>query len=323
MQIRKFLLIVLLVGVAAGATALGYKQWLQQSSSRNIYHSNGRLEARQSHVASRLPGTLATVHVKEGDHVAQGQLLATLDNRPLQADIVKADAAVQQARDQLQLAEAQLAQHESECDYARNQLARMQSLSRKQYVSLEQLDNTHMRAESCDAVIHASKAQIAAAQSALKVAEAGSARLHVDLEDMAIPAPFSGFILYQLVEPGEVIPGGGRVFTLVSDSDVYLTVFLPAEVSGNLAVGARVNLTMDAKPGVNVPAVVSFIAPEAQFTPKTVETASERSKLMFRAKLNVDPIFLQQNGWLKSGMPGEVQIALDASNPAPVHSVVH
>ncbi|HQQ75485.1 MAG TPA: glycoside hydrolase family 43, partial [Pseudomonadales bacterium] len=68
--------------------------------------------------------------------------------------------------------------------------------------------------------------------------------------------------------------------------------------------GDAAQVLMDARLDVEVPATVSFIAPEAQFTPKTVETASERSKLMFRAKLSIDPAFLQQNSWLKSGMPG-------------------
>lgn len=311
MQTRKILSTLLWVSVAAGAAVLAYFQW-QKNGAQATYISNGRLEARQSHIASRLPGMLAEVSVQEGEHVQQGQLLARLDSRPLQAEIVRADAAVQQARDQSTLARAQLAQHESECDYARNQLGRIQSLSRKQYVSLEQLDSTHMRAESCDAVINASKAQIAAAESALKVAEAGSARLHVDLDDTSIAAPFSGYVLYRLAEAGEIIPPGGRIFTLVSDTDVYLTVFLPAEISGKLALGNKVELAMDARPDIAVPAVVSLIAPEAQFTPKTVETASERSKLMFRTKLNVDPTFLQQNPWLKSGMPGEVNLILGA-----------
>jgi HlyD family secretion protein len=247
---------------------------------------------------------LAEVKVKEGDHVEQGQVIAALDSRPLQAELARADVAIQQARDQQQLAQAQLAQHESECNYARSQLARIQSLSSKNYVSVDQLDITRMRAESCASVINASNSAVDAAASALKLAEASRYRLQVDMDDTTVKAPFSGYILYKLAEPGEVIQPGGRLFTLVSDTDIYLTVFLPAEIAGQLAIGDTTQLQMDAKSDVKVPALVSFIAPEAQFTPKTVETASERSKLMFRAKLNIDPAFLQQNPWLKSGMPG-------------------
>ncbi len=318
MTIKKIAGVSLALVLAVGAAALGYQQWQQQEAGNNgFYRSNGRIEARQSHVASRLPGTLSKVLVREGDHVSVGQSLAVLDNRPLQADITKAEAGIQQARDQLQLSQAQLAQHESECEYARNSLARIQSLSRKQYVSVDQLDSTTMRAESCASVINAAKAAVAASESALKVAEAARARLQVDLEDSTISAPFSGYILYRLVEPGEVITPNGRLFTLVSDSDVYITVFLPAEVAGKLANGDESRLFLDAKPDMAIPARVSFIAAEAQFTPKTVETASERSKLMFRAKLDVDPVFLQQNSWVKSGMPGLAVLRTAAERPWP------
>ena len=313
MQIKKIVLLLVLLAVV-GAAVTGFR-WQQQANDQETYRSNGRLEARQSQVASRLPGTLVAMPVHEGDRVTQGQLLATLDSQPLQADIVKAEAAVQQGRDQLQLVQAQLVQQESECTYAHNQLQRMQSLSRKQNVSVEQLDNARMHSDSCKAGIIASQAQIAATASALKMAEAGSARLRVDLEDMSISAPFSGFVLYRLAEPGEVIGPGGRLLTLVSDTDIYLTVFLPSEWAGQLVIGDKTTLIMDAHPELPVPASVSFIAPEAQFTPKTVETTSERSKLMFRVKLNIEPDFLQENAWLKIGMPGEVRLKPVGAKP--------
>lgn len=302
---KKFMGMAALFALLSGVGVFAYQQWQQEHEDGNgVYRSNGRLEARQSHVATRIAGLLSTVAVREGDHVALGQTLALLDSRPLQAELARTVAAIQQTRDQQVLAQAQLAQHESECVYARNQYARIKSLISKQNASVDQLDNTRMRVESCESVINAAKAAVASAESALKVAEATRDRIQVDLDDATIVAPFSGFILYKLAEPGEVIVPGGRLFTLVSDSDVYLTIFLPADVAGKLATGDAAELLMDARTDVKVPATVSFIAPEAQFTPKTVETASERSKLMFRAKLSIDPAFLQQNSWLKSGMPG-------------------
>lgn len=312
MAIKKLSGTAALLVLLAGAGIFAYQQWQQeQQNGKGIYRSNGRLEARQSHVASRVAGLLATVAVREGDHVARGQVLAALDSRPLQAELARTVAAIQQTRDQQVLAQAQLAQHESECAYTRSQLSRIKPLMGKKYVSVDQLDNTQMRVDSCESVINAAKAAVSAAESALKVAEATRDRIQVDLDDATIVAPFSGFILYRLAEPGEMIAPGGRLFTLVSDDDIYLTVFLPADVAGKLATGDKAQLQMDARTDVNVPAQVSFIAPEAQFTPKTVETASERSKLMFRTKLNVDPAFLQQNNWLKSGMPGMALLHTD------------
>lgn len=293
----------MVLALLAGAGMMAYQQQFQQDSN-GIYRSNGRLEARESHVASRIGGIVSAVLVNEGDLVARGQPLATLDSRPLQAELARTVAVIQQASDQHLQAQAQQAQHESECVYARNQFARIQSLLSKQSASIDQLENTRMQVESCESVINAAKAAVAAAESAIKMAEATRDRFQVDLDETTILAPFSGYILYKLTEPGEMITPGGRLFTLVSDSDVYLTVFLPADVAGKLALGDEARLLLDAKSDVMVPAQVSFIAPEAQFTPKTVETASERSKLMFRAKLSIAPEFLHQNRWLKSGMPG-------------------
>ena len=305
-----------LILVVVGIAGFAYSQW-QQHEGEGGYSSNGRLEARQSHVATRVAGLLAEVAVKEGDHVTKGQVLATLDSRPLQAELARTVAAIQQTRDQQVLAQAQLAQRESECVYARSQYARIKSLISKHNASVDQLDSTRMQAESCESAINAAKAAVAASESALKVAEATRDRTQVDLDDATIAAPFSGFILYKLAEPGEMISPGGRLFTLVSDEDIYLTIFLPADIAGKLSVGDSAELLMDARTDIKVPARISFIAPEAQFTPKAVETASERNKLMFRAKLNIDPAFLQQNSWLKSGMPGMALLRTEPGKALP------
>ena len=118
----------------AGGSFLLWQHW-QQQGERGFFHTNGRLEAAQSRVATRIPGLLAAVKVKEGDRVAAGQVLAELDSQPLQAEIVRADAAIAQANDQVHLAEAQRVQAQTECDYARSQLARIQALSKQQFVS--------------------------------------------------------------------------------------------------------------------------------------------------------------------------------------------
>lgn len=308
------------VGIAVlaviGGGFLLWQQWRQQDAA-SFFHTNGRLEATQSRVATRIPGLLAAVKVKEGDHVAAGQVLAELDSKPLQAEIARADAAIEQANDQARLAEAQLVQAQTECNYARSQLSRVQSLSKQSFVSKDQLDSARTRAASCGSVVNAASAAVAAAQSAGKVAQAGRDRLAVDLADSSILAPFSGYILYRLAEPGEMIAAGSPLFTLLSDSEVYLTVFLPAEIAGKLALGDEARLQMDAHPDQWVPASVTFVAAEAEFTPKSVETASERSNLVFRARIGIDPAVLAQQTWLKSGMPGLGWLRMDANTAWP------
>lgn len=306
----------IVVLVLVGGGVLLWQQW-QQQRAQGFFHTNGRLEATQSRVATRIPGLLAKMTVKEGDHVAAGQVLAELDSKPLQAEIVRADAAIAQANDQVHLADAQLVQAQAECNYARSQLGRVQSLSKQQFVSADQLDAARTRATSCGSVVNAASAAVEAARSAGKVAQAGRDRLMVDLVDSSIRAPFSGYILYRLAEAGEMIAAGSPLFTLVSDSEVYLTVFLPAEVAGKLALGDEARLQMDAKPDAWVPAKVTFVAAEAEFTPKSVETASERSNLVFRTRIGIDPAVLAQNAWLKSGMPGLGWLRVDGDATWP------
>lgn len=313
-RITKVVLVLAVLGVAAWAA----QHWLLRGSqTEGFFITNGRLEATQSRVATRIPGVLAAVAVREGDRVAAGQLLAELDSKPLQAEITRADAAIAQAADQVRLAEAQLAQSQTECDYARAQLARVQTLGKKQFISADQLDSARTRAASCGSVVNAARAAVEAARSAGKVAQAARDRLMVDLEDSHIRAPFSGYVLYRLAEPGEMVAAGTPLLTIVSDTDVYLTVFLPADVAGKVARGDEARLQMDAKSDEWVPAKVTFVAAEAEFTPKSVETASERSKLVFRTRIGVDPAALAQRSWLKSGMPGLGWLRVNADSPWP------
>jgi hypothetical protein len=115
------------------------------------------------------------------------------------------------------------------------------------------------------------------------------AGIQVPIEDMALRAPVRGRIEYRMVEPGSVIPSGGRVATLLNTSAVRLTVFLPTDVAGKLKLVDEARIVLDAAPQFVIPATASFVAAETQFTPKYVETASEREKLVFRVKMKVPP----------------------------------
>jgi len=112
-------------------------------------------------------------------------------------------------------------------------------------------------------------------------------------------------VQHRLAQPGEVLGAGGKVLEVIDLADVYMTVFLPETEAGALAVGGEARLVLDASPGSVVPAKVSYVAAEAQFTPKTVETANERRKLVFEVKLRLDPELLEKYGPLvKVGLPG-------------------
>jgi len=107
------------------------------------------------------------------------------------------------------------------------------------------------------------------------------------IDDATLKSPITGRVLYRLVEPGEVLAPGGKALTLVNLEDVYMEIFLPSEAAARVKIGAEGRITVDYEPKRAVAGVVSFVSPEAQFTPKQVETRSEREKLMFRVKIQV------------------------------------
>jgi len=125
-------------------------------------------------------------------------------------------------------------------------------------------------------------------------------------------------VQYKVAQLGEVVGAGGRVLSLVDLSDVYMTFFLPTAAAGKVALGSEVRLVLDAAPQYVIPAKASFIADVAQFTPKTVETTSEREKLMFRIRAQIPVELLKKHiTQVKTGLPGVAWVRLDATKPWP------
>ena len=152
----------------------------------------------------------------------------------------------------------------------------------------------------------------------MRSAQESLAQLDTIREKSTLKAPRRGRIQYRLAEPGEILSAGGRVLTLMDVSDIYMTIFLPAAYAGQLGIGDEGRLVLDPAPDLVIPATVSFVAAEAQFTPKTVETSDERSKLVFRVKLRVDPALLSQyEGRVKSGIRGMGYIRLNGAEDWP------
>ncbi len=162
--------------------------------------------------------------------------------------------------------------------------------------------------------------QVGGRESAINAARATVERIQADIQDSALKSPRDGRVQYRVPQPGEVVGAGGRVLTLVDLSDVYMTFFLPTAAVGRVALGTEVRLVLDAAPGYVIPARVSFIADVAQFTPKTVETASEREKLMFRVRAQIPVELLQKYiTQVKTGLPGLAYVRLDPKEPWPAH----
>jgi HlyD family secretion protein len=162
------------------------------------------------------------------------------------------------------------------------------------------------------------------ARSNVEAARVTIRRIDADIADSALKAPREGRIQYRVAQPGEVVAGGGKVLNLVDLSDVYMTFFLPETATGRVGIGSEIRIVLDAAPRWVVPARASFVADVAQFTPKTVETASERQKLMFRVKARIAPELLRRHiRQVKTGLPGMAYVKIDDAAAWPAKLTVN
>ena len=307
---------------------------------------NGRIEAIEVNVASRQSGRLKEVLVQEGDDVSAGQTLARMDTAALEAELQQAEAQIRQAEHSKDVAVAGVAQRQNETSASRalleqrtSQLAladkeieRTQQLIAKGFVSQQRLDVDKNNRQSAAAAVSAAKSQlmqtqsavdaaragVMQAQSAAEAAEAGAEKIREDIRDAALTSPIDGRVLYRLAEPGAVLGTGGNVLTLLDITNVYMTIFLPTSEAGKVSIGSDARIVLDARPDISIPAKVTFISPQAQFTPKSVETRTEREKLMFRIKVRIPQDLLKSYAQrVKTGLPGVAYIQLDPNAPWP------
>ena len=313
------LLAVLLCILALGGAG-GWYWWQQQLNALPPYiaNANGRLEAEQVEIATKFQGRIAAVLAKEGDFVDAGAVVARMDTVELEAQKRSAEAQVQRAEHEKIMAEALIAQRASERVFAAQELQRTTDLSSKGWAPLEQLDQRRSQMKVAEAAYDTAVAARDAATAMVEQGQAEVARLASQINDSTLVAPTRGRIQYKLAQPGEVLAAGGRVLTLLDLSDIYLTIFVPAAVAGRLTNGDDARVTLDPDPGYVFPARVSFVATEAQFTPKTVETAEEREKLMFRVKLSAAPELLTRYvNQIHTGVRGIGYVRTEPNAPWP------
>ena len=341
---RAVWLVATMVLAAGGLTA--WHRFQPAGLAKGFAAGNGRIEAVEIDIAAKDGGRIREILVNEGDFVTGGQVLARMDSQQLEARLREARAQLEQARVAVETGRSRVAQRQSErqaaaavvtqrraeLEAARKRLQRYEVLSRRGATSVQDLDDHRAAFLGTQAAISAAEAQAAAAEAAITTArselleassrvEAGAAtieRLQADIDDTVLRAPTDGRIQYRVAQPGEVVAGGGRVLNLVDLSDVHMTFFLPTADAGKLAIGGEARLVFDAAPEFVIPAQVSFVADVAQFTPKTVETASERQKLMFRVKARIDPDLLRKHmRHVKTGLPGMAYVRVDAQAEWP------
>jgi HlyD family secretion protein len=303
-------MVAVLVGLGGG----GYYWWqhLRSQLPPGIAYGNGRLEADAINIDTKYAGRIAELFADEGDLVKGGQTVARMDTQDLAASLKKAQAQVKQASRAVEEAEANVKQQQSQVLLAQQQYDRAAYLVLKGFQTKEVMDQRQQQLDGAKAGLSAANLRVIAFQHALDAATHDVELYSVQIADNTLVAPREGRIQYRVANVGEVLPAGGRVFEMLDTAYVYMDIYLPTEQAGKVRFGADARIELDAYPHVAIPAKVSFISSQAQFTPKIVETQNERDKLMFRIRVRIDPDRLRDRADIvRSGLPGVAYVLTD------------
>jgi HlyD family secretion protein len=311
---RRWPKIALALALVAAVAGGGYYWWRQSQSvlPAGIVTGNGRIEADEIDIDTKFAGRIAEMLADEGDMVKASQVLARMDTRDLEASLKKTESQIQQAQQAREEARANVVQLTTQLTLAQQEFDRTTNLATRGYATLELLDQRRQSLNGATAALTAAKFRVDEADRAIDMATHDSELYKVNIADNTLVAPRDGRIQYRIANIGEVLPAGGRVFTMLDIAYVYMDVYLPTDEAGRIKIGSDARITLDALPNVSIPAKVAFVATQAQFTPKTVETKDERDKLMFRVRVKIDPERLKARGeYVRSGLPGVAYVKFD------------
>ena len=300
-KLKKFIFPLLMI--VAIASFLAYQK-ISADKDRlpeNIIAGNVRLEMGHTDIASLYAGKIADIFVNEGDEISVGQPLVKLEDTQATTQLAAAKSAKMRA-------EAALSAQKQKQANAQLDMQNARELYKENLVSSSELKKRQIQAK-------AEHSGIDAANAAVAEANAQVLRIENIHNDMTLKAPIDGSVEYRLADKGEVVGAGMKIISLLDPSDISAQIFVPVGRLPEIAVGDDARIVIDGLDAV-FPAKVSFIANQAQFTPKYVETKSEREKLMFRVKLVIDKdIALKYKHYLKGGLTATAYISTNKNFP--------
>jgi HlyD family secretion protein len=298
------------------------------NGAKNIISASGTIEAVEVNVASKVSGQLLELAVEEGTRVKPGDRLALIDHETLDIQLRQAEAGVQLAEAQLALlikgarvedirqAEAALKQAEASLKVAEDDAQRMRALVKTGSVTPKSRDDAEARltvawaqrnaaAEALSKVRKLARPEeIRAAEARLAQAHASADLLRKTIADSTITAPAGGIVTHKAVEAGELVTPGATVVTLVELDSVYVVIYVTEKVLGRIKLGDAAEVKIDAFPEKAFTGKITYISPEAEFTPKNVQTKEDRVKLVFGVKVEIE----NREGLLKPGLPADAVI---------------
>ncbi|OSI22421.1 HlyD family secretion protein [Neisseria dumasiana] len=307
----KKLIVALLIAALAAGGWYAYNQQSQSGLPEGFAQSNGRLELNRFDIASLYPGRVQAVLVDEGGEVKEGDALVELSSVTSTSQLEAAKAQKQRAQEAVARADAEIKAYEQQQKVAQMELGNAQNLKRDELVSSAEVTKRLAARDGAAASVRAARAARAEAMAAVAAAQAQINQAASANDDMTIRSPKTGRVEYKIAEVGSVIAAGSKVVSLLDPTDVSMNIFLPNAEAGRLKVGGEARIVLDSVKAV-FPAKISFIATDAQFTPKSVETQNEREKLVFRVKLKIPAdTALKYKGLLKGGMTGNGYVRTD------------
>lgn len=294
-----------LVIAAVCAAFVAYNHYINKKpyNENEIACGNGRLEATEVIISTKLSGRIEKIFVDEGSSVKIGDKLVQMQTNTLEAQLAQAKATKLQA-------EASLMREKAKYEGAKSRFERKQNLRKSETISVQEMETAQTEFKANEADIEVEKAKLAAAVADIQ-------RIQADIDDSLLMAKHTGRIQYRIAQEGEVLSAGGGVLNLANLTDVYMNFYLP-EKRLDLPVGGEARIVLDVARDHPIPATITYVSDEAQFTPKSVETQTEREKLMFRVKAKIDPRLLEKYiEYVKTGLPGVayVKIKKDAAWP--------
>jgi membrane fusion protein YbhG len=320
--------------VLAAAIGLGGCKWpwSNEGQSSSILLS-GTIDARETDLAFQVAGRIAALSVDEGDVVSAGQGLARLDPQDYELALAsaQANAAVSKASlalleagarpQELRVAKAATAQAEAQLRYAESEVQRVAQLVPKQLAAQDQLDRAQLQEDVARATLTQAQQQLALLQEGTRKEEIARARADYAAHQQAVAtarqqlsyvdllSPVAGVVTLRMAEKGEVVGVGQAVLRVVALARPWVRVYINERDLPRVRLGQPAEVRVDGLPGQVFKGRVVFISPEAEFTPKTVETRELRVDQVYRVKVEV----ANPDGALKIGMPADVTLTPAAS----------
>jgi HlyD family secretion protein len=322
---------VLIAVTAAGVLgAIGWYMWRQHVAADPYaaFSLWGNVDVHQVEVAFRVGGRISELKVEEGDRVEAGAVLGQLDRVPFENDVAAAEANVALAQAQLTKAtrgfrveeiaqaRASVRQREADLTNARSTLARIEGLFPQGAVTRQQLDDAQARVRDSEAQLTSAREQltmvtrgsriedIEAQQATLAAAQARLAQAKTALQDATLIAPSRGLVAVKARETGSIVQPGQTVYTVVLDDPVWIRAYVAQPRLGRIKPGVPVEIEIDSTPGKRYHGTVGFISPEAEFTPKNVQTEQVRDDLVYRLRV----IARDPDNVFRQGMPVTVHV---------------